>query len=81
MPRDGVRGACPPSIIHSHQAEAKENDGVEKHQRIYRESDKIYVAPRFSDGLADPQAGPKDFYDQQNPCGFCVRSTKNGSMT
>ena len=69
-------------IVHSHQAESKKMNAQDDDVRLsYSEDDKIFVNPRFSVGLADPNAGPKSFLDHQNPCGFCVRATKNGSMT
>ena len=69
-------------IVHSHQAESKKMNAQDDGARLsYSEDDKIFVNPRFSVGLADPNAGPKSFVDHQNPCGFCVRATKNGSMT
>ena len=70
-------------IVHSHQAEKKNKNAqvVDDTRVSYSEDDKIFVNPRFSVGLADPNAGPKSFVDHQNPCGFCVRATKNGSMT
>ena len=47
----------------------------------YTVDENIYVNPRFCVGLSDPDAGPKDFFEHRNPCGFSIRSTKNGSMT
>ena len=79
--RDGIHGACPPMIIHSHQADVSVNEDIEDYEKTYSPGDPIFVAPRFGEGLADPNAGPKDFFAIKNPCGFAVRATKNGSMT
>ena len=73
-------------IIHSHQAESTKrkktgNDSTPVGPPSYSPDDYIKVPLRFSKGLANLHAGSKDFVERINPCGFCVRGTKNGSMT
>ena len=77
-----MKGACPPFIVHSHLSESKNltDEDIEVKMQ-YTADEKIYVNPRFSVGLSDPESGPKDFFEHRNPCGFSIRSTKNGSMT
>ena len=77
-PKDGIRGACPPGVIHSVKTKGEE---VKEKDNVVSEDDAFFLNPRFSEGLSDPSAGPKDFFEKNNPCGFMVRSTKNGSMT
>ena len=79
-PRDAINGACPPAIIHTEQVSGDKDDADKKSYNA-TESDKFFFNPRFWEGLSDPGAGPKDFFEKKNPCGFMVRATKNGSMT
>ena len=62
-------------IIHSQRAETKKvkkatsEDKSDKTNNFCR-TDKINLPSRFQEGLANPQAGPKDFIDNINPYGF-----------
>ena len=76
---DQVNGAAPPFIVHSIQTTAAKNEDEEP--PTYSPDSKIVLNERFLEGLANPLAGPKDFTERINPCGFCVRATKSGSMT
>ena len=83
-PSLGLNGYFPPLVVHSHQAEARKktsNNTLLDDENKYTKDEKIYLDPRFCLGLSDPAAGPKSFYEEKNPCGFCVHATKNGSMT
>ena len=79
-PKDQVSGSTPPFLVHSIQKAASKNDDT-SNVPTYTPDSKIDFNIRFSEGLANPYAGPKDFTERKNPCGFCVRATKNGSMT
>ena len=70
-------GATPPFLVHSMQS-SKANDIK---PAAYKPDSLINLNEHFSEGLANPMAGPRDFTKRKNPCGFCVRATKNGSMT
>ena len=75
-----MKGATPPFLVHSYQTSASNSNNNDE-PPTYSSSSLIKLNPRFSEGLANPHAGPVDFVEQKNPCGFCVRATKNGSMT
>ena len=61
-------------VIHATQTK------VDKKKKAYTEDEEIKLAERFGDGLRNPKAGPKAFTEDNNPYGFCVRATNNGSM-
>ena len=85
VPSEDLRtGACPPMIIHSHQAEAtnkSKSSTPSTASKKYSRDDEINVPSRFIEGLANPNAGVEDTDEIKNQFGFSVRSTKNGSMT
>ena len=57
-PKDGIRGACPPGVIHSVKTKGEE---VKEKDNVVSEDDAFFLNPRFSEGLSDPSAGPEDF--------------------
>ena len=82
FPSLGLIGACPPFVVHSHMSENKKTIDEDIECKLqYTAEENIYVNPRFTVGLSDPDAGPNDYFEHRNPCGFTIRSTKNGSMT
>ena len=62
-------------IIHARQVKVKEK------VKILHNDDLVSPAERFKDGLRNPKSGAKAFTENNNPFGFCVRATNNGSMT
>ena len=69
-------------IIHSSSAGKNKKDILTaKKNQEYKADDLINLPPRFSEGLADPNPGPKEWEEDRNTYGFSVRATNNGSMT
>ena len=80
MPRDGVEGAAPPFIVHTDQVEAKKSSDSGSKTNMSKD-DVVKLSSRFVEGLQNPHAGPDAFFNEVNPFGFTVRSTKSRSMT
>ena len=59
--KDGIQGACPPTIVHSYQSDAgkKKKGSVSEQEKTYSTDDEINIPERFLSGLADPNARPK----------------------
>ena len=76
---NGINGAAPPFIVHIIQTALAKNNET-KEPPMYSPDSKIVLNKIFSEGLANPLVRPKDFTERINPCGFCVRATKSGSI-
>ena len=53
-----------------HQGGGNNKNQASVREQKYSPDDKIIVPDRFLSGLADPNAGPKDFAEDVNPFGF-----------
>ena len=69
--------------MHSYQSDALGGDNKNQEsvrEKVYSPGNEIMVPERFLSGIAEPNAGSKDFAEDANPFEFQVCVTQNGSM-
>ena len=52
-------------IVHSHQVGVSNNKDIGDYEKTYSPGYLIYVAPQFGEGLVNPNAGPKYFFEMK----------------